>query len=94
MGNPFSVLALKKSEMKHTPPFSRSWIKDHILAPGALNNLNQEAADVLLERQGLLERDADYLPLLLLAALVSWLKKTDLVSDPNRLPCLMTPIFG
>ena len=59
MGNPFSVLALKKSEMKHTPPFSRTWIKDHILAPGALNNLNQEAADVLLERQGLLERDAE-----------------------------------
>jgi len=46
--NPFSRLSLKKADLKHTPPFSQQWIKDKILAPGALDKLNTEAADVLL----------------------------------------------
>ncbi len=46
--NPFSGLALKKAEGRRTPPFSRSWIADRILAPDALAALNPEAADVLL----------------------------------------------
>jgi integrase len=46
--NPFAGLALKKSESKRTPPFSRSWIADRLLAPDSLARLNAEAADVLL----------------------------------------------
>lgn len=48
LDNPFSGLSLKRTEMNRTPPFTQTWIKDHILAPGALANLNDEAADVLL----------------------------------------------
>lgn len=41
-------MSIKESEQNSTPPFSRLWIRDHILAAGALDRLNQEAADVLI----------------------------------------------
>lgn len=46
--NPFSGLSLEGVEGNRTPPFSRTWIKSRILADGAIDGLNPEAADVLL----------------------------------------------
>ena len=45
---PLSDLSLKKGESKHWPPFSAKWIKEKILAPGALDGLNTEARCILL----------------------------------------------
>ena len=45
---PLSDLALKAGEPRRRPPFSSQWIKERILAPGALTGLNTEARCVLL----------------------------------------------
>ncbi len=45
---PLSDLALQTGEKKARPPFSNSWIKDHLLKPGALAGLNTEARCILL----------------------------------------------
>ena len=45
---PLSDLALKEGEKAKRPPFSTSWIKDRLLAPGALDGLNDEARAILL----------------------------------------------
>ncbi|WP_370213439.1 tyrosine-type recombinase/integrase [Roseovarius sp.] len=45
---PLSDLALKEGEAKQRPPFSDRWIRDRLLAPGALDGLNDEARDILL----------------------------------------------
>lgn len=48
--NPFRNLTFRdpKSAKLDVPPFHVSWIRDKILAPGALNGLNREAALILL----------------------------------------------
>ena len=48
MPNPFSRTQLRGTDKKRRPPFSRKWVKEKLLAPGALDRLNDEAADVLL----------------------------------------------
>lgn len=45
---PLSDLSLKEGEAAKRPPFSCRWIKDHLLAPGALDGLNEEARAILL----------------------------------------------
>lgn len=45
---PLTDLKLKESEAKRRPPFSRMWIQEKLLAPGALNGLNTEARAILL----------------------------------------------
>ena len=45
---PFSDLSIKEGEKKTRPAFSTDWIKDKILAPGALDGLNSEARAILL----------------------------------------------
>lgn len=45
---PLSDLSFKEGEAKQRPPFSESWIRDELLAPGALDGLNKEARCVLL----------------------------------------------
>ena len=45
---PFSDLALKGGRAKKRQPFSRAWIQDRILAPGALDGLNAQARNILL----------------------------------------------
>jgi len=45
---PLSDLSFKEGEAKQRPPFSVAWIKDKLLAPGALNNLNPQARAILL----------------------------------------------
>ncbi|MEM6890270.1 MAG: DUF6538 domain-containing protein [Pseudomonadota bacterium] len=45
---PLSDLAFKKAEAKQRPPFSTGWIRDKLLAPGALDGLNNEARCILL----------------------------------------------
>lgn len=44
---PVSGLSLKESDGKQRPPFSNAWIKDHILAQGALDGLNDEARAIV-----------------------------------------------
>ena len=44
---PLSDLSLKEGEAKKRPPFSVPWIRDKLLAPGALDGLNEEAAAIL-----------------------------------------------
>lgn len=46
--NPFAGLRLQGSNAGHRPAFSRDWVRDKLLAPGALDGLNEEARDVLL----------------------------------------------
>jgi len=46
--NPFSRLALDGAKEMQRPSFSRAWVADHLLAEGALDGLNREAADILL----------------------------------------------
>lgn len=41
-------IMLKTDDTNTRPPFSRAWIKDKILAPGALDGLNPEARAILL----------------------------------------------
>ena len=45
---PLSDLSLKQGEKGQRPPFSNAWIKDKLLAPGALDGLNTEARCILL----------------------------------------------
>lgn len=45
---PLTDLKLKESEAKRRPPFSRKWIQEKLLAPGALDGLNAEARAILL----------------------------------------------
>ncbi len=45
---PLSDLSFNKGEAMQRPPFSDSWIKDRLLAPGALDGLNNEARCILL----------------------------------------------
>lgn len=45
---PLSDLAFGAGEAKQRPPFSDNWIRDKILAPGALDGLNSEARGILL----------------------------------------------
>ena len=50
VNNPFSKLRFDKAidPDVQRPAFSQAWIKDKLLAPGALDQLNAEAADALL----------------------------------------------
>ncbi len=41
-------LSIKESDAGTRPPFSTDWIRDRILAPGALNGLNSEARGIML----------------------------------------------
>ena len=45
---PLSELSFKEGEGKKRPPFSRKWISERLLAPGALDKLNPEARAILL----------------------------------------------
>lgn len=45
---PLSELSFKEGEKRARPPFSVKWIRDKLLAPGALDGLNPEARGVLL----------------------------------------------
>lgn len=45
---PLSDLSFKEGEAKQRPPFSTDWIRDRLLAAGALDGLNKEARCVLL----------------------------------------------
>ncbi|MGZ2258080.1 DUF6538 domain-containing protein [Roseobacter sp. A03A-229] len=45
---PLSDLSLKEGEAKKRPPFSATWIRDHLLKPGALDGLNDEARAIML----------------------------------------------
>ena len=45
---PLSDLHFKEGEAKQRPPFSDSWIREKIMAPDALNGLNDEARGILL----------------------------------------------
>ena len=45
---PLSDLSFKEGEGKKRPPFSRNWIREKLLAPGALDKLNPEARAILL----------------------------------------------
>lgn len=45
---PLTDLSFKEGEAKQRPPFSDSWISDRLLAPGALDGLNDEARGLLL----------------------------------------------
>ena len=45
---PLGELSFKESEAQSRPPFSVGWIKNNILAPGALDTLNCDARGLLL----------------------------------------------
>ncbi|SIT26357.1 Site-specific recombinase XerD, partial [Gemmobacter megaterium] len=45
---PLTDLSFKEGDAKKKPPFSVAWIKDKLLAPGALDGLNPEARTILL----------------------------------------------
>jgi integrase len=45
---PLSGLSFKEGDAATRPPFSETWIKDKILAPGALGGLNDQAHAILL----------------------------------------------
>lgn len=45
---PLSDLSLKEGDAKKRPPFSDAWIREKILADGALDGLNTEARCILL----------------------------------------------
>lgn len=45
---PLTDLSFKEDEAKTRPPFSESWIRDKLLAPGALAGLNKDARCILL----------------------------------------------
>lgn len=44
---PLSDLSFKEGEAKQRPPFSTDWIRDRLLAAGALDGLNNEARSVV-----------------------------------------------
>jgi integrase len=46
--NPFAKLKLRNGPERRRPSFTAAWIRERILAPGALDGLNPEARDVLL----------------------------------------------
>lgn len=48
LSNPFAKLRLEGATEREVPAFSREWVSGEILAEGALDGLNDEAADVLL----------------------------------------------
>jgi len=45
---PLTDLSFKEGDSKKRPPFSVKWIKEKLLAPGALDGLNPEARAILL----------------------------------------------
>ena len=45
--NPFSNLRFKEAGDRTRPPFSAEWIRDRILAPGALDGMNEEASAIV-----------------------------------------------
>jgi integrase len=45
---PLGELSFKEGEARTRPPFSETWIKTRLLAPGALDGLNAEARGILL----------------------------------------------
>ena len=45
---PLGELSFKEGEKRSRPPFSDAWIKEKILAPGALDGLNPEARGLFL----------------------------------------------
>ncbi|WP_444451456.1 tyrosine-type recombinase/integrase [Rhodobacter capsulatus] len=45
---PLSDLSFKEGDAKKRPPFSVKWIKEKLLAPGALDGLNPEARAILI----------------------------------------------
>jgi len=45
---PLSDLSIREGEKKTRPAFSTAWIKETLLAPGALDGLNAEARAILL----------------------------------------------
>lgn len=45
---PLGDLAFKLGEQRTRPPFSVDWLKDKLLAPGALDGMNAEARGILL----------------------------------------------
>ena len=45
---PLGELSFKEGEARTRPPFSDAWIRDKLLAPGALDRLNGEARAILL----------------------------------------------
>ncbi len=48
LANPFAGLRFKQQGNRETFPFSVEWIRDRLLAPGALDGMGEEARDVLL----------------------------------------------
>lgn len=48
ISNPFAKLRLEGRDERSVPPFTRDWIANKILAPGAFSRLNDEARDVFL----------------------------------------------
>ena len=46
--NPFAHLRLKNGQERRRASFTTEWLRERILAPGALDKLNAEARDVLL----------------------------------------------
>lgn len=46
--NPFDGLSFKDKSDRTRPPFSVRWIRDRILAPGALDGLNDQARGIVL----------------------------------------------
>ena len=45
---PLSGFSFKESDSTPRPPFSDDWIRERLLAPGALDGLNAEARAILL----------------------------------------------
>ena len=45
---PLSDLSFKEGDKKQRPPFSEKWIRERLVAPGALDGLNPEARCILL----------------------------------------------
>lgn len=48
LANPFTRLRLDGKDEREKPAFSREWVEARLLAPGALDGLNDEARDVFL----------------------------------------------
>jgi len=46
--NPFAGLSFEEDDERTRPPFSVEWITEHILAPGALSALNDQARRIFL----------------------------------------------
>ncbi|WP_368045163.1 integrase [Paracoccus sp. SCSIO 75233] len=45
---PLGGLSFRETDVSQRPPFSANWIKDKLLAPGALDGLNEDARAILL----------------------------------------------